>query len=177
MNSRSGSPGKRLDYNFFRQDVLEVAPALIGKWLTVKYPCDKVSRLVIKEVEAYRGIEDLACHARRGLTPRTEPMFCAGGILYIYLVYGIHWMLNIVTGKQNDPQAVLVRAAGDLYGPGRLTKSLGINSTYNHEDIVGSTRIWIEGPGEKLKMCTGPRIGVEYAGEYWSTINWRFFTK
>ncbi|HUS86183.1 MAG TPA: DNA-3-methyladenine glycosylase [Bacteroidales bacterium] len=168
---------ERLNYEFYRRDVLDVAPDLLGKWVVLNHGGSRISRLTINEVEAYRGFDDLASHARKGHTKRTEPMFGSGGRLYIYLVYGIHWMLNIVTGQENNPQAVLIRGAGPFNGPGKLTKALGIDHSYNTEDLVQSGRIWIEGPGERVFIERGPRIGVDYAGEYWSKISWRFYIK
>ena len=97
-----------------------------------------VSRYMITEVEAYRGIEDLACHASKGRTLRTEIMFQEGGCLYMYFIYGMYWMLNIVTGGKDDPQAVLIRGVEGYSGPGRLTKSLGIDKSYYGEDITVS---------------------------------------
>jgi DNA-3-methyladenine glycosylase len=166
----------RLTRNFFTSDVLEVAPALPGKILVVKYPDGIIRNLTITEVEAYKGSEDEACHAFRGRTKRTEVMFHEGGRLYVYLIYGMYWMLNVVTGNINDPQAVLIRGVENYSGPGKLTKALGINGTYNGEDIVVSDRIWIEDAGYTPVIKTGPRIGIEYAGETWKKKPWRFYT-
>ena len=173
----SGNQSERLNYGFFSRDVLDVAPDLLGKLLVLNHGGGRTSRLTINEVEAYRGMDDLACHASKGRTNRTEPMFGTGGRLYIYLVWGIHWMLNIVTGQEDNPQAVLIRGAGTFDGPGKLTKALGIDHSFNTEDLIQSERIWIEGPGERVFIERGPRIGVDYAGKYWSGINWRFYTK
>ena len=98
-------PGERkLDADFFKRDVLEVAPDLLGKQLLL----NKQS-FVITEVEAYRGEEDKACHASKGRTQRTEIMYHAGGVIYVYLIYGVYWMLNFVTGERDNPQAILIR--------------------------------------------------------------------
>lgn len=161
---------------FFLRDVLEVAPDLIGKVLTVKYDNGSFNRSVISEVEAYRGTEDKACHACRGRTARTEIMYHEGGRLYIYLVYGIHWMMNVVTGPENDPQAILIRGVQSCYGPGRVTKMFGIDNSYYGEDLTISERIWIEDSGIAPSVKTGSRIGIDYAGEYWITRPWRFFS-
>ena len=101
--------GQRLSGDFFLRDVLEVAPELIGKILVRQYDGSMILRRRIVDVEAYRGREDLACHASKGRTDRTEVMFRTGGLLYVYLIYGMYWMLNIVTGAKDDPQAVLIR--------------------------------------------------------------------
>ncbi len=118
--------GIRLSRDFFTRDVLVVAPELVGKSMAVNLPGSAAVRYMITEVEAYRGSEDLACHASKGRTPRTEIMYSNGGHLYIYLIYGMYWMLNVVTGEENNPQAVLIRGLKEFKGPGRLTKSLGI---------------------------------------------------
>jgi len=167
----------RLKREFFTRDVLEVAPELPGKYLVIRKPDRSVTRIMITDVEAYRGGEDLACHASKGRTNRTEIMFHKGGHLYVYLIYGMYWMLNVVTGKPNAPQAVLIRSLEGLDGPGKLTKALSIDRSYYGECIIDSDRIWIEGPGIKADIRTGPRIGIDYAGEYWSKIEWRFFIK
>jgi DNA-3-methyladenine glycosylase len=167
--------GNRLARDFFTRDVLEVAPDLLGKNLIIVLPDKTVGRFRITDVEAYRGIDDKACHASKGRTKRTEVMFCEGGLLYVYLVYGMYWMLNVVTGQKDDPQAVLIRGLNNLSGPGRLTKVLGIDKTYNGEELTISDRIWIEESGVTACFKTGPRIGIDYAGEYWKTIPWRFY--
>ena len=132
-------------------------------------------RYVINEVEAYRGEEDQASHARRGVTPRTRVMYRQGGRLYVYLIYGIHWMLNIVTGPEDTPQAVLIRGLSEVQGPGRLTKKLDIDRSFNQEDLIQSDRIWIEENSRASgKIITRPRVGIDYAGETWKNKPWRF---
>jgi len=167
--------GNRLTRDFFTRDVLVVAPDLLGKNLIIVLPDKTTGRFRITDVEAYRGIDDKACHASKGRTKRTEVMFCEGGVLYVYLVYGMYWMLNVVTGQKDDPQAVLIRGFENLSGPGRLTKVLGIDKSYNGEDLVFSDRIWIEDSGVTPCYKTSPRIGIDYAGEYWKTVPWRFY--
>ncbi len=167
--------GKRLSRDFYIRDVLDVAPELPGKNLVIRLPDATFGRYQVTEVEAYRGIEDKACHAFRGRTPRTEIMFHEGGRLYMYLIYGMYWMLNIVTGKENDPQAVLIRGVENFHGPGRLTKSFGIDRSFYGEDLVISERIWLEDTGLVPVIKAGPRIGVDYAGEYWKSRLWRFY--
>jgi DNA-3-methyladenine glycosylase len=160
---------------FFTRDVLEVAPGLLGKILAVKSEDDLIRRFIISETEAYRGSDDKACHASKGRTPRTEIMFHEGGRLYVYFVYGMYWMLNIVTGMENDPQAVLIRGLKDCTGPGRVTNLLGIDRTFYGEDLTTSSRIWIEDNGITAVYKTGPRIGVNYAGEPWKSMQWRYY--
>jgi DNA-3-methyladenine glycosylase len=167
--------GERLSRNFYTRDVLDVAPELPGKNLVIRLQDGSYGRFKVTEVEAYRGIEDNACHAFKGRTSRTEIMFHEGGRLYIYLIYGMYWMLNIVTGDENNPQAVLIRGVAGFSGPGKLTKSLGIDSSFYGEDLVLSERIWVEDSGLVQSIKNGPRIGVDYAGEYWKSKPWRYY--
>lgn len=166
---------KRLSRDFYVRDVLDVAPELPGKYMVIRLHDGSFKRLRVTEVEAYRGTEDRACHAYKGRTARTEIMFQKGGRLYIYLIYGMYWMLNVVTGEENNPQAVLIRGVDDYPGPGRLTKSLGIDKSFYGEDLVFSERIWFEDYGLVHSVKNGPRIGVDYSGEYWKTRPWRYF--
>jgi len=166
--------GKLLDREFYSRDVLEVAPQLLGQHL-VKVASDGTrSSYVITETEAYRGGEDLACHASKGRTPRTEVMFGEGGHLYMYLIYGMYWMMNVVCGPEDVPQAVLFRGLQEVSGPGRLTRLLGVDRGFYGEDLVRSDRIWIEEIGSSPAYSTGPRIGIDYAGEPWKDMPWRF---
>lgn len=166
--------GERLAKDFYIRDVLDIAPEMPGKFLVIRLNDGSYGRFRITEVEAYRGIEDRACHAFKGRTPRTEIMFREGGRLYIYLIYGMYWMLNIVTGKKDDPQAVLIRGVEEYPGPGRLTKSLGINKSFNGEDLTISNRIWFEDSGVIHVVKSSPRIGIDYAGEFWKERPWRY---
>lgn len=165
----------RLKRDFYIRDVLVVAPELIGKELIVKLENDEYGRYPITEVEAYRGAEDKACHANRGRTKRTEIMYHEGGKVYVYFVYGMYWMLNIVAGEKNNPQAALIRGIKGFEGPGKLTRGLKIDGTFYGEDLTLSNRIWIEDAGISCRFKTGPRIGIEYAGKFWSGKPWRFF--
>ena len=169
------NPGQRISREFYTRDVLEVAPDLLGKVLVVKNNDRSYYRFPLTEVEAYQGTEDKACHASKGKTLRTSIMFGDGGHLYIYLIYGMYWMLNIVTGTIGEPQAVLIRGIGNICGPGKLTKKLGIDKSFYGEDLVTSERIWLEDTGIKPDFKTGPRIGIEYAGDYWKSVPWRFY--
>jgi DNA-3-methyladenine glycosylase len=166
--------GRRLDREFYLQDVLEVAPRLLGKNLLSVNSDGIVSTFVISETEAYRGGEDLACHASKGMTPRNEVMFGEGGHLYMYFIYGMYWMMNVVTGQTGIPQAVLLRGLREMSGPGRLTRLLGVDRSFNGEDLVISDRIWIEESGSTPLYTAGPRVGIDYAGEPWKSKPWRF---
>jgi DNA-3-methyladenine glycosylase len=171
----SMSSGTRLPREFFIRDVLDVAPDLIGKDLVIRMPDGTIGSYMVTEVEAYRGSEDKACHAFKGRTSRTEIMFHEGGRLYIYLIYGMYWMLNVVTGQEYDPQAVLIRRVENITGPGKLTKSFGIDRSFYGEDLVNSERIWFENNGFVPAVKRGQRIGIEYAGEFWKSRPWRYY--
>ena len=101
---------------FFKRDATEIAPELIGK-LLVREIDGEIIKLRISEVEIYKGENDTACHAHKGRTKRTEVMYGAGGRFYVYLCYGIHYLLNIVTGEKDNPQALLIRATVEADGP------------------------------------------------------------
>jgi DNA-3-methyladenine glycosylase len=165
----------RLQREFFIRDVLDVAPELIGKNMVVRLADHGYGRYRITEVEAYRGSEDKACHASKGRTQRTEIMYHDGGRLYIYLIYGMYWMLNVVTGGEDEPQAVLIRGVEKLPGPGILTRSFGIDRSYYGEDLTVSDRIWFEDSGDNPIVNISERIGIDYAGEYWKSRPWRFY--
>lgn len=163
----------RLERSFFVRDVLEVAPDLIGKRLVRQYTSETRS-WIITEVEAYKGMEDQASHARFGKTSRNSIMFEQGGFVYMYLIYGMYWMLNVVTGARDNPQAVLLRGLNGIDGPGRVTKVLQTDRSFYGEDLTGSTRIWIEEGFIRPDINCTPRIGINYAGEPWKSNPWRF---
>lgn len=165
---------ERVERDFFSRDVLEVAPSLLGKYLVRVWNDGTADRYLITETEAYRGEEDLACHARKGKTERTKVMYESGGVLYVYLVYGIHWMLNIVTGPAEHPQAALIRGLNNLEGPGRITKMLEIGKDFYGEDLSFSGRIWIEDGVNPVPFRASPRVGINYAGETWKNKPWRY---
>jgi DNA-3-methyladenine glycosylase len=151
-----------------------MAPELIGKWLVRCYDDGLVERFMIDEVEAYRGTEDLASHASRGRTTRTDIMFREGGFVYAYLIYGMYWMFNIVAGEIEEPQAALIRGVSNYDGPGKLTRRLKIDRGFYGEDLTCSERLWLEeGPFEGVIKST-PRIGIDYAGEHFKNVPWRF---
>jgi DNA-3-methyladenine glycosylase len=163
----------RLDQSFYCRDVLIVAPALIGASLVRSIRgCD--SQYVITEVEAYRGEEDQASHARFGRTARNAVMYDQGGRVYVYLIYGMYWMLNIVTGPEHQAQAVLIRGLAGYSGPGILTRALSIDRSFYGEDLVTSDRIWVEAAPAPAQIIQTPRIGIDYAGEPWKSHHWRF---
>ena len=164
-----------LPISFFQRDVLEVAPQLLGKYL-VRNMDGTFLRSVITEVEAYRGEEDLACHCSKGKTPRTQVMYAEGGKIYIYLIYGMYHMLNVVTGKENEPQAILIRGIQEISGPGRLTKSWQIDKSFNEKLLLPENNLWIEDNNLAVQYLSTPRIGLDYAKE-WKDKPWRFVLK
>ena len=163
---------ERLTYAFFHRPCLEVARELVGKLLVVNG-----KRFRISETEAYCGEADTACHAHKGKTKRTEVLYADAGTLYIYLCYGIHWLLNIVTGEPGQPEAVLIRACLEAPGPGKLTKALGITGTLNRESAVSSPERWIEDDGFSCEVETAKRVGIGYASQEDQDRLWRFQLK
>jgi DNA-3-methyladenine glycosylase len=174
---------------FFDRPTLVVARDLLGKYLVRKYRNKTVS-LVITEVEAYDGPDDLASHASRGKTPRTKIMFGPAGQFYVYFTYGMHWLINVVTGPEDYPAAVLIRA-GKYYafkkqewipvnGPARLTRFLHITGTQNGKIMGPKTGLWFENRGIKINRCdvvARKRIGIDYAGPIWKNKLYRFSAK
>ena len=158
----------KLGYDFYHRPCLEVAHDLMGKVLICG---DK--RLRISETEAYVGEGDTACHAHKGRTKRTEVMYMEAGTVYIYLCYGIHWLLNIVTGEEDEPEAVLIRACVDAEGPGKLTKRLGVTGELNRTSICGET-LCIEDDGFQCEVVTDKRVGIAYATQEDQDKPWRF---
>lgn len=173
LSRRGLGEASRLPLDFFLRDVLEVAPALIGKLLVRRFDDGRIERYRITEVEAYRGMEDLACHASKGRTPRTEVMFHQGGTVYVYLIYGQYWLLNLVTGIEGDSSAVLIRGIEGFPGPGRIGRELQLNRSFYGESLIDSQRIWVEDAEPVSEIKTSKRIGIDYAGE-WSDKLWRF---
>ena len=165
---------KRLDDAFFHRHALEVAPDLVGKLLTHTLPDGSELTLRISETEAYCGEADTACHAHRGRTPRTEILYRKPGTIYIYLCYGMHNLMNVITGEEGEPQGVLIRACVDAPGPGRLTKALQLDRSLNGEDIVTDPRLALYDDGNRYQIHTAPRVGIGYASEEDQARPWRF---
>lgn len=163
---------KVLRKNFFEQPTLLVAENLLGKFLVRDNRA-----FMITETEAYDGFEDKASHASRGETPRNKVMLREAGVWYVYFVYGMHNMLNIVTGAEGYPAAVLIRGVEEISGPARLTKALGVDRTMNEQTAEPESGLWIEDRGiivPKNRIEKTSRIGVAYAGEEWASKPWRF---
>ena len=163
----------RLEYDFFHRDCEIVARELIGKML-VRRTENGIIRLRITETECYCGEEDTACHAHKGRTKRTEVLYGKAGTAYIYLCYGIHWLLNIVTGDIDHPEAVLIRCCAEAPGPGRLTKALNITGELNREDVTISDELWVEDDGFVCPVVTDKRVGISYASQEDQDRLWRF---
>ena len=189
----------KLSYSFYQQeDVVDLAVQLLGKQLVTRVN-GKLTTGMIVETEAYNGITDKASHAYANrFTPRTQTMYEEGGITYVYLCYGIHHLLNVVTGLKSNPQAVLIRAVEPLVGietmlvrrnmshlapkitagPGSVAKAFGIDKHLNAKDLLGD-EIWIEDKGIQINpklIVSSPRVGVDYADEH-ALIPWRFYVK
>lgn len=167
----------RLYANFYQQDAVVVAEKLLGKILVRVDENGIEVRYRITETEAYLGEEDLACHASKGRTKRTDIMYAEGGQLYVYLIYGMYWMLNIVTGKENHPEAVLIRGIDNTIGSGKVGRELKINKSFYGESLSTSQRIWLEDAPQELNFITATRVGIDYAGEVWKNKLWRFTLK
>lgn len=170
---------KKLGRTFYRQDADALARGLLGKVLVHRLG-GRVLRGRIVETEAYMGPEDLASHSSKGLTKRTQVMFGPPGHAYVYFIYGMHEMFNIVCGKRGAAHAVLIRAAepldgweANLSGPGRLARAFGFARSDNGLDLTGE-RIYVEaGEGEEICVIASRRIGVDYAG-HWKEAPLRF---
>ena len=184
----------KLNPGFYDRPTLDVAVDLIGKVLVRALPQGQVAGKIV-ETEAYVGEDDLACHASKGRTPRTEVMFGPPGSAYVFLVYGFHCCLNAVTERSGYPAAVLIRAIEPVdgvelmranranaskdsdigSGPAKLCQAMAIDKALNGVGL-DEDRLWIEDRRlESGHVLASPRIGVDYAGEYRDTL-WRFFS-
>ena len=176
---------KILPKQFYARNTLEVAQELLGCFLVREYH-GKVWRARITETEAYAGEDDLASHASRGRTPRTELMYGEPGRAYVYMIYGMYYCLNIVTEKKDFPAAVLIRSVKiedidhkKTNGPGKLCKFLKIDKKLNGWDMTKGEKLWIEARDPKTKLPRikkSKRIGVDYA-KHCKEYLWRFQTK
>lgn len=169
-----------LPLEFFNRPADKVARDLLGKAL-VRRRGQTVTLHTVTETEAYIGPQDLASHSAGGRrTKRTEIMFGPGGRFYVYFVYGMHWMLNVVTGAAGYPAAVLIRGVDGLEGPARLTRALHITGALNGAPACEATGLWFADRGEPLPrgaILRTPRIGVDYAGPAWAAKKYRFALK
>lgn len=170
---------RTLPRSYFNRPTLMVARSLVGKYLVREHGKGMIAGKII-EVEAYVGPEDKACHASKGRTPRTDVLYGPPGISYVYLIYGMYHLLNVVTEGVEFPAAVLIRAVevdGELIdGPGRLCRAFEIDRSLNRFDMTSGESLWFEDRGADVPQSAigrFPRIGVDYAGE-WAKKPWRF---
>lgn len=173
----------KLDRAFYDRDTLLVAKELLGKYLV--HRSDGLERIGrIAEVEAYLGPHDLAAHSARGLTERTKIMFGPPGHAYVYLIYGIHSCMNVVTQPEGHASAVLLRAVepvknvtGRTQGPGLLCRAMGIDRRLNGRDLLGDYLFIAGGPeAGPIVIVKRPRVGVDYA-RHWARRLLRFYIK
>lgn len=178
---------KKLDRDFYIKPTLQVAKDLLGKYIVRKVGNKKLVGKII-ETEAYIGPQDKASHAFGGkITPRNRAEYFVGGHIYIYLVYGMYWQMNISTSEEGKPECVLIRAVepegGEIFsanGPGKFCRYLNLDKSFYGKDLTKSKRIWLEDRGEKIKpsqILATKRIGIDYAGSYWSRRKLRFLIK
>ena len=164
---------RRLNADDYRKDAVCLAAGFLGK-LLCRETGGMLVKLRITETEAYYGEADTACHAHKGKTRRTSIMYEEGGYAYIYLCYGIHWLFNVVTGRKDFPEAVLIRGLEGFKGPGKLTKALSIDNQLNGENLITSKQLWFEDDGERPFFKASKRVGIDYASEEDRNRLWRF---
>jgi len=187
----------RLSREFFYQDTLQVAQRLLGKRLVRRVDGQRLAGRLV-EVEAYIGEEDKGCHASAGHTARNDVMYGPPGHAYVYFTYGMHWMLNVVTGAEGFPAAVLLRALEPLEGvatmtrnrrgrggfqlcsgPAKLSQALVITRALNGADLClrRDADLWLEDAPTVLddQIATSPRIGLNNTPEPWRSKPWRFY--
>ncbi len=169
-----------LPRRFFARPAETVARDLLGKTL-VRRLDGRTIRARVVETEAYVGPHDLACHASKGRTARTEVLFGPGGALYVYMIYGMYHLLNVVTGPEGHGEAVLIRAAeplgtasGSLIGPGRLGRTLALTRDLSGLPATRTSGLWFADGDAPRHVARSPRIGVDYAGD-WKDAELRFF--
>ena len=181
-----------LSRDFYNRDTLAVARDMLGCWLVREYNGEKMAARIV-ETEAYCGAEDSACHAHRRRSPRTEAMFGPPGHAYVYLVYGMHWLLNVVTEPEDSPCAVLIRAVEPMAnetamratrqatgkqlsnGPGKLTRALTIDKALYGHDMTQAGKLWISQATHEAKIACGPRVGIDYAQPEHRDAPWRLW--
>lgn len=168
--------GKRLKREFFSQNTVILAKALIGKYLCRNID-GKIIKLMITETEAYDADGDTACHAYKGMTKRNSVLFGESGHAYVYLCYGIYYLFNIVSGYKGKAEGVLLRGVEGYDGPGKLTKALNIDKTFYAEDLTTSSEIWVEDLGMEVEFDSTKRIGINYAEQKDIDRLWRFVVK
>lgn len=164
---------KHLTKDFFTQSAYDAAQQLIGKWICRDIN-GRVEKFQITETECYIGSCDTACHAYKGKTARTQIMWHEGGVCYVYLCYGIHQMLNFITGKEGEAEGVLIRGVTGAKGPGRATKAMQIDKSLYGHSLLTKDKIWVEDDGKTYKFSASKRIGIGYASRQDQDKLWRF---
>lgn len=168
--------GRVIGFRRLQGPAEELAPWLLGQSLCRRLP-EGVVRHALTEIEIYDGSEDRASHAFRGRTPRNSVMFEAGGRWYVYLCYGVHWLLNLVTGPADHPTALLLRGTSAVSGPGRLTRALDIGASLNRASAPRRSGLWLEENPQRpvdVPYRKTPRIGIGKAGDPWVDAPLRF---
>ncbi|MFW6138641.1 MAG: DNA-3-methyladenine glycosylase [Spirochaetota bacterium] len=176
-----------LPRNFYTRPTLEVAKSLLGKYLVRRLDQGEIAGKIV-ETEAYLGVHDGASHALGGKrTGRNRAVYMVGGHAYIYLIYGMYWLINISTENEGIPKCVLIRAIEpnngnykETNGPGKLCRWLKLDKSFYAEDLTCSNRLWIEDRHiniDTISLISRPRVGVDYAGEEWSQKPLRFYIK
>ncbi|MEP6998735.1 MAG: DNA-3-methyladenine glycosylase [Betaproteobacteria bacterium] len=175
-----------MDRDVFNRPTLRVARDLLGKFIVRRHRGRELAAM-ITEVEAYKGPRDRASHAFGGRrTARVEPLYADGGTAYVYLIYGMHWLLNFSTAGAGNPEGVLIRGIltehaaqrMPVSGPGRVSAYLHVDQRLDRIDATRSNRMWLEDRGIRVpasRVRRGPRVGIDYAGAYWATRHWRFW--
>src|SRR4051812_32540482 len=162
-----------LALSFFDRPADELARALVGTIMTRRFANGRVCRARLAETEAYLGPRDLAAHASKGRTKRTDVMFGPPGRAYVYFIYGMHQMFNIVVGEEGRAEAVLLRAAqpldgwdANLLGPGRLARAFAITAADNRTDLGAGDITFLADPEYRARVVKAKRVGVDYAGRW-----------
>jgi len=182
---------KRISREFYMKPTLTMAKDLLGKYLVRKIGNKELAGKIV-ETEAYIGPKDKAAHTYGGrITERNKTVYLEGGHAYIYLCYGINWMLNLTSRKEGVPECILIRALEPVLesyknprqfksltnGPGKLCRWLKLDKSFDKEDLVKSKKFWLEDRKEgvkKTQIVTAKRIGIDYAGA-WAKKPWRFY--
>ena len=167
----------RIDNSFYNRSALDAAPRLVGKILCLKRESGDILRMRITETECYMGVDDTACHASKGKTPRNSALWLSGGYTYVYLCYGMYHMFNVITGEENDPQGVLIRGVEGYQGPGKFTKFAGIDRDFDRIDMKISDILWLDDDGYLPELVLSPRVGIDYAEIKDREALWRFTDK
>ncbi len=165
------------EQEFFNVDTISLAKNLLGKWICTNINGQEVTAQIC-ETEAYLGVNDSACHSYKNKrTQRTEPMYKQAGTIYVYLCYGLHYMFNIVSEKEDQPEASLIRGVVGAEGPAKATKLLHIDKSLNGESMLNNTKICLLDDEKEYKFIKAQRVGIDYALEKDKNALLRFIKK